>query len=624
MSYYLSANMNYQTIIMKTFFSIKTATKFAFLFIGISTFFFACKKTSDVDTPIDPVITITPSDLTTKVTAAVISGFVTDGNDIAVKNASVQIGNSTVLSDKYGYFEARNILVVQNAAVVTVTKTGFFKGIKTFIAATNKAAFFRIKLIPKTVAGTVNATAGGTIVVTGSLLISFPANAIVNASTNAVYTGTVNVTAYKIDPTNADLPRIMPGDLRGLNTDNQLQILTSYGMAAVELTGAGGELLQIAAGKKATMTMPIPATIIASAPATIPLWYFDETIGLWKQEGTATKTGNNYVGDVSHFSFWNYDVPANYVQFNCTVVNTAGQPVQNAYVKISLVSNPNNAGYGYTDSSGYINGAVPNNAQLKLEVFANASCGGAAAFSQNFSTTNVNVAFGNATINTTTSIATLTGSVKNCAGLPVTNGYVILKDGNFYSRSQLTINGNYSLNKLVCNFPYTVTIIGEDISTLQQSLPISYVINNSGINNIPIINACMVSIQQFLNYTVDGVSNSYISPQDSITHAIGTSSSIWTHFMQLDRIPSTPLSASFISFDTVGIGLGSMQVLRRFNVTPYSLSNFSNNSLLVSITEYGPNPGQYIAGNFSGILTSAVNPFPQYNVSFSFRFKRRY
>ncbi len=608
---------------MKTFFLVKTATKFAFLFLGTSIFFFACKKMSDVVTPIDPVITLTPADLTTKVSSSV-SGFVTDASDVAVKDASVQIGTGTVLTDKYGYFEVRNVQVVQNAAMVTVNKTGFFKGIKTYIAAANKSAFFRIKLIPKTISGTINGNTGGTVTVTGGLMLSFPANAIVIASTNAAYTGTVNVTGYKIDPTSADLPRIMPGDLRGLNTESQLQLLTSYGMAAVELTGAGGELLQIAPGKKATMTMPIPATIIASAPASIPLWYFDETIGLWKQEGTATKTGSNYVGDVSHFSFWNYDVPANYVQFNCTVVNTAGQPVQNAYVKISLVSNPNIAGYGYTDSSGFVNGAIPNNAQLKLQVFGNASCGGGAAFSQNFSTTNVNVAFGNATINTSTSIAILTGSVKNCAGLAVTNGYVVIREGNLNNRIALSNTGTYSYSKLFCSFPTQISLVGEDVTNLQQNLPVTYLVSSAGVNNIPVITACGVNTQQFFNYTVDGVSNSYISPQDSITHVIGTSGSTSTHFMQLNRIPATPSSASLISFDTAGIALGSMQVLRWFKVNPYSIVNSFDSSLLVSITEYGPSPGQYIAGNFSGILTNNINPLLQYNVSFSFRFKRRY
>ena len=582
-------------------------------------FLISCQKNfKGTATITDPAVPIIPADLTTKVTASLISGFITDGNDFAVKDATVKIGTITVLSDKYGYFEVRNMQVVQNAAVVNVTKQGFFKGIKTFIAVANKGAFFRIKLIPKTLSGTLNGGTGGTVIVTGGLLISFPANAIVNASTNTAYSGTVNVTAYKIDPTSADMTRIMPGDLRGLNSDSQLQLLTSYGMAAVELTSAGGELLQIATGKKATMTMPIPSTIIAAAPATIPLWFFNETNGLWKQEGSATKIGNNYVGDVSHFSFWNYDVPANYVQFNCTVVNTIGQPVQNAYVKISLVSNPNNAGYGYTDSSGYVSGAVPNNAQLKLEVFANAACGGAAAFSQNFSTTNSNIAFGNATINTTTSIAVLTGSINNCAGSPVTNGYVVIREGNLYNRIALSNTGTYTYNKLFCSFPTSITLVGEDVTNLQQNSPVTYVVTSAGVNNIPGITACGINTQQFISYTVNGTAYNLTAPTDSLNFFIGSGGS---NIAGVNAFTMNNNINCSMQFNSTGIALNSSQNLQSFTATQINDSSTITTPISVNITEFGA-VGQFVAGNLSGSLTGPPPANTIYNITCNFRVRR--
>lgn len=580
-------------------------------------FFASCQKTTDiVETPTPPVVIPTPSDLTTKVSSSV-SGFVTDGSDVPVKDASVQIGTSTVLTDKYGYFEVRNVQVVQNAAMVTVNKTGFFKGIKTYIASANKSAFFRIKLIPKTVSGTINGTAGGTVTVTGGLLISFPANAIVNASTNAAYTGTVNVTAYKIDPTNADLPRIMPGDLRGLNTESQLQLLTSYGMAAVELTGAGGELLQIAPGKKANMTMPIPATIIASAPASIPLWYFDETIGLWKQEGTATKTGNNYVGDVSHFSFWNYDVPANYVIFNCTVVNSAGLPIPNVQVKISQVSNPNSAGYGYTDSAGYVGGAVPNNSTLLLQVFGNNNCN-VASYSQTFNTTNVNVSLGAITISTATSLSVISGTVTNCSNAPVTNGFIIIQNGYIFSRHALSATGTYSVNRLLCGTaPNNITLIGEDVTAAQQSNPAVYPIV-AGTNTIPTIQACGVSIQQFFNYTINSTGYNYAVPADSLTLSVaGTSTD---YFVYLNN--ANPNSGT-MRFLRTGIAQGSIQNLISFTPSQIPSTSTIITPIGVNITEYGV-VGQYVAGNFSGVVTGPPPANTVYNVTCNFRIKRTF
>ena len=49
------------------------------------------------------------------------------------------------------------------------------------------------------------------------------------------------------------------------------------------------------------------------------VWGFLERMGV--EEGFATKTGSNYVGEVSHFSWWNCDVPINLVDFCLTVVN---------------------------------------------------------------------------------------------------------------------------------------------------------------------------------------------------------------------------------------------------------------------------------------------------------------
>lgn len=604
-----------QTNIMKTFISLKTATKFAFLLVIISLFFFACKKTSDVAAPIDPVITVTPPDLTTKINSSV-SGFVTDGNNVAVKDASVLLGTTTVLTDKYGFFEARNVQMVQNAAVVTVSKTGFFKGIKTYIATANKSAFLRIKLMPKASAGTVNATAGGVVTLVSGLSINFPASAIVNASTNAAYTGTVTVAAFYINPMATDLNSIMPGDLRGLNTDGELKLLTTYGMAAVELTGAGGELLQIATGKKAVLTMPISTALSASAPAIIPLWYFNETNGLWKQEGSATKNGNTYVGDVSHFSFWNCDVPNNYVQFNCTVVNTAGQPVQNAYVKISLVSNPLNATYGYTDSSGYVSGAVPNNALLKLDVFGSVNCS-TAAFSQTFTTTNVNVAYGNVSISTAANIATLVGSVKNCAGAPVTNGYLIVQYGNANSRIQLSNTGTYSINRLVCSFPTTITLVGEDAGALQQSTPISYIVSAAGVNNIPIINACGVTTQQFINYTINGAPYSFTPPADTLYYSNNLQSIIQ---IEANRLTS-PFSNLKFSFSNTAIAVGSSLNLFKFNPSQIIDTISINTPINVNITEYGA-VGQFTAGNFTGALNGRPPANTIYNITCNFRIRR--
>ena len=136
------------------------------VFILIAVLFFSCQKSLTYENGSSS----TAPDLSTKINSSV-SGFVTDENDAAVMGATVQFGTANITTDKYGYFEIKNVQVVKEAAVVTITKPGYFKGIKTYIANQGNAAFFRIKLIPKTIIGTISAASGGIVALSNGLSV---------------------------------------------------------------------------------------------------------------------------------------------------------------------------------------------------------------------------------------------------------------------------------------------------------------------------------------------------------------------------------------------------------------------------------------------------------------------
>lgn len=592
----------------------KIVAAFAVLLMAAASLFIAsCQK----ELSSGFTITETPPDLVTKINSAV-SGFVTDEADAPVNGAVVQFGGASASTDKYGYFEIKNVQAVKHAAVVTVIKPGYFNGIKTFIAAQGKSGFFRIKLLPKTNQGNFDAATGGTVTLANGLAVSFPANAVKLASGGA-YGGQVNVAAQWLNPASADLNRTMPGDLRGLDSLGFIKTLTTYGMAAVELTGASGELLQVADGKKATLTFPIPASISGTAPANIPLWSFNETLGLWKQEGNAVKSGSNYVGQVSHFSFWNCDVPNNYVQFNCTVKNDDGSAVPGAAVKISVVGDPQRAGWGYTDSSGYTGGAVPNNSQLLLEVFSNYSCG-TPVYSQAFTTTNQDVSLGIITI-PAANVATVSGNVINCTAAPVTNGYVImLKDGIGY-RYEIASDGSFSFTTALCTGTASIQLVAEDVDALQsgtlQNLTIS-----SGSNAAGTLSACGTSIEQYIYYNINGTDYSITYPGDTIAHYVNTQTTFPVSAVWGGRFNSGAGNSVNFSFAQSNIVAGSVQSLNSFYASQIpDSSNALTGSPVVNITEYGV-IGQFIAGNFNCTVTSGPPPGTTYNVTCQFRVRR--
>ena len=471
---------------------------------------------------VPPVVTDHVPDLTTKVSSSV-SGFVTDEFGHPFAAASVQVGNITQLTNHFGYFEIKNVQVVKEAATVTVTCQGnrYYKSIKTYVAREGKSAFFRIKLLPIAAngttsnSGTFDAAAGGIISTANGLSISFPANSLVDPATGAAYTGTAVISLFYIDPTSSELVKIMPGDLRGIDTSGHLTGLASYGMMVAKIWGniAGLPPLQIASGKKATISFPIPASISGTAPATIPLWYFDENNGLWKEEGSAVKTGNNYVGDVGHFSFWNCDcsIPS-LVNFDCTVLShsiASVIPLENAIIKLTDLSIPwNFSSVGFTNNLGYVGGRVPANSQFLLEVFPDNSCTGS-IYAYNFSTAGTDISLGEITINNTQpSVANITGSVTNCNNAALNSGYMMLYNGLDYFTTPIN-NGTYSISLALCNSSQqNLVLTAIDPVTGWHSSDINQVIN-PGANTISSIQACTTAF-------FSAVSNGYFyRPGDS-------------------------------------------------------------------------------------------------------------
>ena len=573
--------------------------------------FFSCQKELSIEN--GSVVVVTPPDLSTKVKSSV-SGFVTDESDAPVMGASVQFGTSTTTTDKYGYFEVKNVDVVKTAALVTVNMPGYFKGIKTYIAEAGKSAFFRIKLIRKTTVGNINGASGGNVTLANGMSITLPAGAIVNASTNAAYTGTVNVAAYWINPLATDLSKIMPGDLRGINTDGALKLLRTFGMAAVELTGSGGELLQIAAGKSVALSLPIPASLMAEAPATIPLWYFDESNGLWKEEGSATKSGNNYVGNVSHFSFWNYDTPASYVQFSCTIHDPSGNAVEGALVKITVVGT-GNIRYGLTDSAGYVLGPVPDSAQLQLDVYPTYYCNNTTSlYTQTFTTLNTHVNLGIITITPTNTISHITGTLVDCNNNPVASGYVMMYMNNDYYREWVT-NGVIDFSRYLCSTNLNVDLIGVDPSNSQQSSPYNFTLVY-GNNNIGVLQACGTSSTEFINYSIDGTPYSLISPPDSMFHSGGN-----TSMSYINGSEAGVYHYVYFGFDNTGIGVGTDQVLTSFYSTKLANQASISPQTTAHITEFGA-IGQFIAGNFTCTLVTTGTPTTTYTITCNFRVRR--
>lgn len=573
----------------------------------------ACRKNYATEAYVETT-NPTPPDLTVKVNTTV-AGFISDEANKPVAGAQVIAGSRQAITDEYGYFKITNTLLPKVAGNIKIIKTGYFTTWRSFITPENKEAFVRVQMLAKAETGVISAMSGGTVTAADGSKVTLPANGIVTASNGAVYSGQVHVSVRSIDVgTAADFQQATPGDSRGMDTTGMLRFLQSAAAVAVELSGNSGERLQVAADYSATVSMPIAGALLAAAPASVVLWSLDETTGLWKQESTAVKTGNNYVGTVKHFSFWDAAIGIPLVNFTAQVLNSNLQPLANVPVVITFAGQPMNAGhsaFGYTDANGNVGGAIPANASLVLDILTTCAT---SAYSHPFTTTGSNISLGALTGNLGQSAVTITGTVVNCSGQPVTNGYVQTYDHGFYNRIY-TSNGNINFTGLACTNT-VVNYIAVDNATQQQSAPQTITLV-PGNNSLGTLQACGTSTIGYITYIIDGLSRTMTEPVDTLAGYVSTPA-LWTTIVNLSTVQNAPvITFQFDGGNTVGSG---HKVSDIWSPGYSSGRAYAPVPLTVTITEFG-NAGGFIKGNFSGMvldfLTNAIH-----NVSYDFRIKR--
>lgn len=585
------------------------------LLLSLSVLFFNCQREvsffGNPDSPSGGQVS-TPEPIT-----AALQGNVFDENGDPAAGVTVQVGSKTALTNAKGYFRINDAPLDKQSALVTAAKTGYFKAYRTF-AATSGANNVAIKLVKKTAAGNVDGAAGGEVSLSNGSKIALPAAGVVNAASGAAYTGQVRVYAQYIDPTAADIDQTIPGSFMATDKAGKRVVLSSYGMMAVELESASGEKLQIKSGATATLTTAIPSSVQASAPQTIALWSVDETTGIWKEEGTATKTGNVYVGQVSHFSFWNCDVSANAVVLSMTLKNNDGIPIVRAHVTLKRPGQ-NWVVHGWTDSLGQVSGYVPYNETLQMDVLDQCNV---SFYNQNVGPFTQNTSLGTVTVsNTGSALVTVKGKLMNCTNAAVTNGFAIVTFGNFTHYASVNATGDFQTTFTSCaSSPANFEIVGVDNATQQQSSTATSVPVVMPLTTAGNIMACGTSSAEFINYTLDGVAFGLSSPADTIrgssTGGQGSNNPSNTTLAGFSLTNSNRLTMSFANPTNAS---GTYQ-LSYITVNSFDSTSMAT-PISLNLTNYPQNPNFFYEGNFAGQFRDLNNN--THTISGTFRIQRQ-
>ncbi len=411
-----------------------------------------------------------------------LSGLVLDVQGSALQNVEVTLltsfgGEEIQTSDENGYFRFDDVAFDTNGGLLSFSHSDYFKNFKFAYPARGQRAWSKVKMIPRTKAGSFDSAIGKTINLTGSAQIQFEGGVISTANGNS-YTGNVNVYAHWFDPASDNFLQTSPGDLRGMDVQGEAVQLQSYGMMAVELEDDSGNELQIKNGETAQLIFPVSG----DAPNEIPLWYFDEANGEWMEEGSANLEGGNYVANVAHFSFWNCDIPIDFINLKGRLVSDDGTPFSNQEILIKSDD------FGYASSSsnsdGYFEGKVPSDEPLLFQVKRFVDCpGGSINFFEqeyNFSedTDLGDIVLPN--LSDLEKVYQISTALKDCDGDPIPNALLLVdvEDKVFIleSDAQGIVSGFID----VCN-ETTATIYARDLSNGLRSEEITIDLNTPEI-----------------------------------------------------------------------------------------------------------------------------------------------
>lgn len=296
-------------------------------------------------------------------------GKIVDENSNPIAGVTITMAGMTTTTDADGKFTLNGVSVLERFAYLTAEKAGYLKGSRAVIPHEG-VTDMNIMLLPMNVTETFESGEPHNVLLPNNVKIAFDGAFMTENGT--AYNGDIDVIVNHLDAADPNVFVKMPGALLGQRTDGTISGMETYGMVNVELRGDNGEKLQIMTGHTAEVVLPIAPNQLDTAPATIPLWHFNETSGMWEEQGFSRKVGNKYYGTVSHFSWWNNDYAYVVATLHVTVKNSDGSPVNG--VRVTITRQAGSTGdvlmdLGTTGVNGTLSAGVPRNEVLTFRAY---------------------------------------------------------------------------------------------------------------------------------------------------------------------------------------------------------------------------------------------------------------
>lgn len=442
----------------------------------------------EMDDPINEIVISHTPDLY----VGSISGKVVNENLEPLAEVNINVRGEEISTDENGYFNLRDIQLDAQGTLITASRENYWTITKLVVPSKAQQNQTRIMLRPKEELKIIEAVDGGMINFKDEVKIDFPANAFTTTDGDA-YDGNVEIAVNYIDPTDENFGIMSPGDFRAFDAQSELQTLLSLGMAGVELKGANDVSLELKPDMAATLYIKVPDGTNAEE---VPLWHLDEASGYWLEEGVARQEGDFYVGEVSHFSWWNCDLPFSAVKLSGTVVNNSGIGIGGLQVSIILEEDMWNLGAEYTGDRGLFCGWIPKDENLIIQI--KDECGNIifedaiGAFSEDTNLSSIVIAGQN--------VIEVCGNLVDCNSELVSNGYLVVQHQGNKTFIPVDASGNFCSTVSICEAT-TFDLYGIDLSSGLQGLISTYDISDNPLGNLELSTCDQVA--SIFSYQID-------------------------------------------------------------------------------------------------------------------------
>ncbi|WP_298755052.1 hypothetical protein [uncultured Psychroserpens sp.] len=528
-------------------------------------------------------------------------GTVTDINKNPIADARIRIGNGYALTDINGTFIINNAVVKSRLAHIKAEKIGYINTSRSLVPSTGTNRV-RIIMLPETITATTTSGVQETISLPNGASVDLKGQYV--KATGTAYTGDVSVIMHFLDPTDESMPDQMPGMLYAANAQNEERMLQTFGMLAVELRSEFGQKLNLARGSTAKITIPLDPSLLANAPSTIPLWYFDEDNGYWVEDGEANLVGNTYVGTVRHFSFWNCDLPTDTVSFCATFTDADNNPIDN--LKVEITSSNFGITVGFTNESGEVCGYVPSNETLDINASINDPCITTSIYSGTIGpfTSDSSLDIQLTDFMSTDFIAeTVTGSLVTCDNSPVTNGYVKIIYGTQELYHSVT-DGTFEFNLLRCIETTTFELEAVDYENLNMadSQIVSF---TTPLTDVGTTQSCAELNSEYIQY-ISSSGNLITLPVTSA--GINGSGTLGISYMNPLTFGGPSFNLRINNYTTPGDYIGAMGVGDFTSNIPFAaivMLPYDQFEGTVTVISAGELLGEFITISFSGTMSSS-------------------